>query len=146
MSDPLKKCSVCGQEKPISEFYNCKTKKDGKSYRCKECDNEARKKWKENNPEKAKLSNRKKTLKNKYGITIEEYNQLLKRQDFQCAICGTKTQKHSYQKNFNIDHNHETGEIRGLLCTACNRGIGLLQDNPTILRKAADYLEERGNY
>ena len=143
---PLKRCSVCGQEKPLSEFYNRKTSKDGKGYRCKECDSKARKKWQADNPERAKYSSRNRSIKTKYGIDIEQYNQILKDQNYQCAICGCTTQKHSYQKNFNIDHNHETGEVRGLLCTACNRALGLFKDNPDILRKAAEYLDKRGYY
>ena len=143
---PLKRCSVCGQEKPLSEFYNRKTSKDGKGYRCKECDNKARKKWQTDNPERARYSSRNRSIKAKYGIDIEQYNQILQAQNYQCAICGCTVQNHSYQKNFNIDHNHETGEVRGLLCTACNRALGLFRDNPDILRKAAEYLDKRGYY
>lgn len=73
---------------------------------------------------------------------------MLKEQDYKCAICGCSYTEYKNKRNmeFCIDHNHKTNIIRGLLCDGCNRGIGHLQDSPTILHKAAEYLEQRGNY
>ena len=75
----------------------------------------------------------------KYGITLEDYNILLANQNGCCAICGTV--KNGKRMNFVIDHNHETGKVRGLLCTQCNAGIGNFKENLLSLSKAAEYLE-----
>ena len=82
-------------------------------------------------------------FKRNYGITLDDYYQLLKRQNGVCAICEKpeKTMHKDKLKELAIDHNHETNKVRGLLCHYCNVAIGLLQDNPKLLRKAADYLE-----
>ena len=77
-----------------------------------------------------------KNLENKYGITIKEYNTLLDAQDGVCAICfGVEKNK------LCVDHDHDTGEVRGLLCSKCNRGIGLLGDKVDALQRAIDYLK-----
>lgn len=74
----------------------------------------------------------------KYGVTKEQYNDLIVSQDLKCAICGDGTQK----KKMFIDHNHRTGVIRGLLCTRCNVGLGMFKDNPEVLSKAIKYLKD----
>jgi hypothetical protein len=75
-----------------------------------------------------------------YGLTLDKYNQIVKVQGGGCAICGSKQAKTKRNGRFCIDHNHVTGEVRGLLCAPCNRGIGLLGDNPDTLKLAAEYL------
>jgi hypothetical protein len=80
-------------------------------------------------------------LKRWYGITLDEYNVLLDSQNGKCAICGID--KPMGVGCFHVDHDHITNKVRGLLCQKCNMGIGALQDSPTILRKAAEYLESR---
>jgi hypothetical protein len=75
-----------------------------------------------------------------YGLTLEKYNQMLEAQSGACAICGDKQAKTKRNGRFCIDHDHATGEVRGLLCSHCNRGIGLLGDNPEKLKAAAEYL------
>lgn len=87
---------------------------------------------------------RKYHLQNQYGITEEDYELMLKRQDGKCAICSTDTPTGKW-KRFAVDHCHITGIVRGLLCNECNRGMGLLRDNSELLRKAANYLDERNN-
>lgn len=74
-------------------------------------------------------------LRRQYGISKLEYENLLNAQDGKCAICSCAP------KRFHVDHNHKTRKLRGLLCSNCNRGIGHLQDNPEVLRKAVEYLE-----
>jgi len=76
------------------------------------------------------------------GISLEEYYGMLERQNGGCAICGRKEtiKKNGKPMRLSIDHDHETGRIRGLLCSGCNKGIGHLQDSPDILTKAIDYL------
>ena len=83
-----------------------------------------------------------KRLKNSYGLSIACVDKLLESQGNQCKICG----KFIDHKNLNVDHNHSTGDVRGLLSNNCNRGIGHLQDSPDILRSALEYLEEQGAY
>lgn len=74
-------------------------------------------------------------LKRDYGITIEEYERLVVIQNGRCLIC-CKAQK------LGVDHDHRTGEIRGLLCRSCNQGIGIFEDSPTLLFNAIAYLEK----
>lgn len=76
-------------------------------------------------------------LKKKFGITPAEYDALLASQNGGCAICG---QQCPTNRNLAVDHDHETGRIRGLLCNPCNRAVGLLRDDPDLLAKAAQYL------
>ena len=139
----MKTCTVCKNEKPLTDFYNMKASKDGKASRCKTCDNLARKKWVENNPKQSAYSARNRQLQHKYGITIEVYEKMLKDQGGCCAICKTKenavTGRNKYW-NFSVDHCHTTGKVRGLLCNACNRGIGFLKDDVNVLEAATDYL------
>lgn len=73
----------------------------------------------------------------KYGLTPEQFQEMLKRQDSKCAICGN----HQQYRQLSIDHCHKTGKVRGLLCTSCNRGIGYFYDSPYRLKNAAKYLE-----
>lgn len=92
---------------------------------------------------------RKADLKKNYGIGIAEYEEILKSQWGRCAICGKEETmihpNHNTGKpqRLAVDHCHNTGRIRGLLCSRCNIGIGKL-NTPDLLRKAAKYLEERG--
>lgn len=79
-------------------------------------------------------------LKHNFGITAEEYNQMLIGQKGECKICHSKTPNSKQYQNFNVDHDHETGKIRGLLCTSCNRMLGFAHDNIEILNSAIQYL------
>lgn len=140
-----KRCTVCKLLKSLDQFYNYKKSKDGKQYRCKQCDNEARMAWLRKNPERAHRSRRSNQLKFKYGISLEEFEELFRQQGECCAICGTK-ENHTrgssrYGWNFAVDHCHETGRVRGVLCSQCNRAIGLLGDTVEGLMKAVKYLE-----
>ena len=138
----MKTCSVCKQNKPLDEFYNSKQTKDGKGYRCKSCDYKARKKWTENNPERSRQSTRARNLKFKYNITIQDYEELLAKQDYKCGICGSTENNISKDYNtFSVDHDHQTGVVRGLLCNQCNRGLGMLGDTIESLENALDYLK-----
>jgi len=131
---------------------------------------EAVRKWRKNNPEKVlawRLKNREKIrqqnhnyelgnagkrlersrryhrenplkdrewgLKRRYGLTLKEFNKKAEAQDFKCAICRKK-------KPLHVDHNYTTNKLRGLLCGNCNRGIGLLGDDPFLCHKANKYL------
>jgi len=74
-----------------------------------------------------------------YGLTLAEYRELLVKQEGRCAICGRAAEL--FKKGLGVDHNHKTKRVRALLCPPCNTGIGLLQDDPGILRAAALYVE-----
>jgi hypothetical protein len=74
-----------------------------------------------------------------YDLTVSEYNALMQVQKAVCAICG---EKDPVGKRLAIDHDHETGRVRGLLCTRCNPGLGYFCDAPERLRRAAEYLEK----
>jgi hypothetical protein len=76
-------------------------------------------------------------LKNRYGITEDDYDVMFKEQDGLCAIC----KQPSTHKNLDVDHNHETNKVRGLLCNNCNRGLGHLQDSVLVLESAINYLK-----
>lgn len=76
-------------------------------------------------------------MRRRYGISIDDYMDILKKQGGKCAICGSKDFR---GKLPHIDHDHITGEVRGLLCLNCNAGIGNLKDNSEIIRRALQYL------
>lgn len=76
-------------------------------------------------------------LRRNFGITIEEYNALLEKQNGVCAICQSK---HKTMR-LSVDHCHKTGKVRGLLCGRCNTGIGMLLDSPELVTAAKKYLE-----
>lgn len=146
--DVQKKCIKCQHLLPLSRF---RIRKDTKRYNnvCIPCTTNKQLVWAKNNKESriaslkrynSKPENRKKYLawarKKKYGITIEETNLLLKKQDNKCGIC-----KKDISIDFCIDHCHMIGIVRGILCDACNGGLGLFKDDPILLKEAADYLE-----
>lgn len=90
-------------------------------------------------PKRVAEIHRRAQLKLRYGITPEQYDELLEQQSCVCAICeGTNPSGHRLA----VDHDHITGAVRGLLCHACNAGVGKLRDDPGLLRAAATYLEE----
>ena len=78
-------------------------------------------------------------MRKQYGISLEQFNQLLEIQNNECAIC--KKSLDSLKRRMNIDHDHETNKVRGLLCTGCNTGLGHLGDNIEGLKIAVAYLE-----
>lgn len=80
-------------------------------------------------------------LRSKYGITIAEYNAIFESQNKSCAICGYQGEN----KNFHLDHNHQTGKVRGILCNPCNGALGLMRDNIETLEKAIQYLRDESN-
>ena len=84
-------------------------------------------------------------LKKNFGITPEDYQQLLDKQNGVCAICGLPERKVDYRSKrllpLAVDHCHTTKKIRGLLCADCNRAIGMLKDDVTILESAISYLK-----
>jgi hypothetical protein len=98
---------------------------------------ERRQKWKTKHPERYQRLARQCHLQKKYGISLEDQDQLLIQQGHRCAICQ------QILTEIHIDHNHETGRVRGILCRGCNLGIGFLKEDAAVLKKALRYLEER---
>ena len=90
------------------------------------------KEWQRLNPEKRKAQRIK-----KYGLTLDQFNDMRRSQGDKCAICASAVEK------FHIDHCHATGVVRGLLCESCNMGIGKFYDNPEWLESAARYVREK---
>jgi len=104
-------------------------------------------------PTKAKLRSRNRTfaeiknssLKYHYNITLGQYQDLQKNQSNKCAICGNKEKSKDSKgmiRQLSVDHNHQTSEVRGLLCNNCNRLLGNAEDNPKLLQQAIVYLEK----
>ena len=73
-----------------------------------------------------------------YGVTADEVNAMLEAQGGGCAICGVKPERLA---SMHLDHDHERGHLRGLLCLSCNQALGHFRDDPALLRAAAGYLE-----
>ena len=132
-----KVCSRCKEEKPVEAFSKLKQAKDGLRHACRECLS----KDYYDNLESRRATIRNSTLKYRYGITQEEYEEIFNKQEGRCSICD-KTSNRYLTNNLDIDHDHNTGKVRGLLCNNCNRGIGHLQEDVNILRKAIEYLKE----
>ena len=163
----MKTCRLCGVTKPFTEFYKATAMRDGLRNDCIECNKALRKKnyaknretyiarakrwqrenrdrhvawqrkYREENREWMREKDRKRWLAAKYSLTPEEFEKLLERQRGACAICGVVM-----GKDLHVDHDHEAKFVRGLLCGSCNRGIGLLKENPETLRRAAEYMTD----
>lgn len=86
----------------------------------------------------ARASQRRKNYKQKYGVTIEQYEMLFNLQNGCCAICGQHQSKFKFR--LAIDHNHQTTRVRGLLCRPCNSNIGIWFENPIRFAKVMEYL------
>lgn len=107
--------------------------------------------WQKNdrkkNPQKWKHKFRKENLLRRYGITLDQYHEMDIEQDGRCFICKKKEESISYKngkfQKLAVDHNHETGKVRGLLCFSCNRALGYFKDNKELLISALLYLEEK---
>ena len=95
------------------------------------------KEWVLKNPEKVYAGNRDWVLRKKFGITLSAYLSMKEGQDGKCIICKIKS-----KRNLCVDHDHKTGEIRGLLCLGCNTGLGNFKDNVNILSAAIKYLNK----
>ncbi|MEW2523967.1 endonuclease VII domain-containing protein [Streptomyces sp. NPDC047071] len=117
--DGHKRCPRCEEVKPHSEWELNATSSDGYSSYCKPCRAER---------------NRRDYFKRTYGITIEDRDEMIAEQKGLCVICLKTPPAH-------VDHCHETGRVRGVLCFNCNSAIGKLGDDPDALRRAISYLE-----
>lgn len=98
--------------------------------------------WNMNNKNRCFDNQRKLMLKKQYNLTVEEYNKILESQQHKCAICKRHTSE--FKKKFSVDHNHDNGRIRGLLCYNCNLGIGKFKDDMIWLVEAVKYINRDG--
>lgn len=141
MVEATKVCSVCKTEYPATRdfFYSHKLTKDNLRPNCKFCESKRVNDWQKKQPPEKKYSlNRKKVLE-KYGMTIEDYKDYMKKQNGCCWICGVNESENG--RKLSVDHDHTNGNVRGLLCQKCNKALGLFQDDPNLLLKAMIYLQ-----
>jgi Recombination endonuclease VII len=131
----MKLCTKCNEIKPLSSFSESKSEKGYKQYRCKACNKEYR--------EARKNIVKDYQLKYKFGISLDLYLQMLEEQNNACKICKSVCKT---GRKLAVDHDHKTGNVRGLLCSKCNRALGLLNDDETILEEAIKYLKEQRKY
>lgn len=140
-----KVCTKCHQEKPLSDYNKGRKKEKSEGHylrpNCKPCDNQRSRDYHNLNRDKIHAKNREWRIKSKYDISIERYNELLNEQKHLCAICGKKSSD-ALNRKLAVDHDHETGEVRGLLCGNCNNGLGRFKDDISLLEKAISYLKE----
>ena len=129
-----KREAIKGWRKSNPEKVSEQKKRHYEKYKEKACER-SRKHYAEN-----KNQHRNSTMYRKYGITLEQYNKIREAQNYCCALCG----KHEgdNKQGLVIDHCHKSTEVRKLLCTTCNVGLGMFKDNVDLLTKAIEYLKE----
>ncbi|CAK6605116.1 endonuclease VII [Klebsiella phage vB_Kpn_K19PH14C4P1] len=129
-----KECSKCLTVKPLEEFG--KSSRPGGQSQCKEC----RQSGKRGRPVSStqRESHRAWVLLNTYGITVDDFNKMLEDQAGVCKICGKGPSGRF--KHLCVDHCHTTGQVRGLLCHACNKSLGFLEDDPDRIKRLIAYL------
>lgn len=160
MISKFKICNKCNKKKPATVNYFTKDShlKSGLRGECKDCEHKhqkklyaknknkfykRQKKWKQS--PKGKISVKNSRLKKCFGIDLEKYQQMLLQQNGVCAICG-RPEIATYNGKIRmlaVDHDHKTGEIRGLLCQRCNTVLGSCGDNVALLLQMMSYLNER---
>jgi len=161
LSDGITKtCSTCFVEKPVAEFSKQSVRPDGLNVTCKLClkarhdirykdpvkrqrIRDAGARWRKRNPD----ADAEKRLKRVFGITLAEYNELFEAQGGVCALCkkseSTKRMKKGEgRERLAVDHCHDTGRVRGLLCFKCNTAIGALGDTEEAAQNVVDYLKK----
>ena len=133
----MKQCSRCKEQLPPSSFGKHSRTWDGLQAYCKPCKTEAQREY-ARKPDKINTKDR--DLQRLYGITLADFHEMVAKQGGTCKI-NTCTNNATH-----VDHNHDTGEVRGILCTNCNSGLGMAKDNPVHLRAMAQYLEDTSYY
>ena len=144
----IKWCPVCKTEKPLVEYSIVKIgKRKGHPVgACKICRSELHKTRTRKDPTVYERIEWPSKLKKYYGITVADYENMLQAQSGKCAICKSSTSssrnyKRSLNAKFAVDHCHQTKKVRGLLCTKCNRALGLLNDDVESVLRMAEYLK-----
>jgi Recombination endonuclease VII len=147
----MKRCTKCGEEKPLDDFY----RNHGRpTSNCKACVSATNRLWLTQNKARATAYQVAYARARKLGMTYEEYAALAEDPGKECAICGappdsrrhTRKNGGTKSRNLAIDHCHTTGRLRGFLCSSCNAALGHADDSPELLRKMADYLEKGAEF
>ena len=136
----VKSCNGCSSIKPVGDFWKSQSL-------CIHCAKERQKnRWESRTPKK-RLEHH---IKYKYSLTVQDLYKALESQNGGCAICEKVLPDllvyNNRRRGYAIDHNHETGEFRGVLCLKCNTMLGMACENRGILAKASAYLERQGSY
>jgi hypothetical protein len=153
MGEPKRRCRKCKELKNLDAFIadsyhrdrmTCKLRMHRHTI-CKGCDSKRAMKHKDDNPRKTAVNHRKYFLKRNYKLSQDDYKRMHESQGGRCMICGEKEKsvlsKSGRTKELSVDHDHTTGEVRGLLCHACNVGVGHFRDDPDLMRAAISYVE-----
>ena len=154
-----KQCTKCLKNKDLDQFTKDGSNKDGLRSKCRSCRSIESKEWQKLNPQRTSITCAKwyknnpdkvkdRTLRRKYGITIEIFNELLLSQNNVCAICEQPETaldpKTKQPRLLAVDHCHMTGKVRGLLCTGCNAALGFLKENQDRALRLAQYINYHG--
>lgn len=147
-------CNICKISKPLDEFYKVPAGKFGVWAKCIICAKAKYKKYIEENKEHVKAIQTKSKEKRKlekpndkfynfiraeFQMTPDEYEAIRIKQNFKCALCNRS--EFEFKKRLHLDHCHSSNQVRGLLCSKCNMGLGLFKDNIEVLQKAIIYLQ-----
>lgn len=145
MGSPTKQCSKCKESKPLSEFHRYRKSRDGLQPRCKPCNRLSAARWNIANKDKHTTHSRNWNLR-RYGLTPDGYAKMFEEQGGRCGLCGRTPDEAGHRGNFEhilcVDHCHATGSIRKLLCSPCNKGLGIFGEDIPRLKAAIAYLEE----
>lgn len=154
----MKTCRQCNKRKSLADFHKHPDHKDGRRGDCKDCRrayeraryernrkrrNQQSREWRQAHKDRCAVLGRRKHLARCFSLTPDQYGAILKAQRGICAICGRPETRtlHGKVTSLCVDHDHETGKTRGLLCQACNTGLGNFEDSLERLSAAKIYLE-----
>lgn len=130
-------CTKCNTEKELDYFHRNKGGKYGTHNQCKECRKLYRGDW---HIRYKDTRHRDTTYKYQYGIGLDDVDSMLKDQGYLCKICSKPV--HYNNRTGCVDHNHQSGKVRGILCYTCNSALGKFKDSEELLTKAINYLKE----
>ena len=133
----MKTCIKCGVTKSLDQYYKDRAKKDGIRNCCAECDRKKGELRRKAFPDKVKNEVRNSKYIKKYGITAKEVNNMFLDQNGKCNICATELQEGIFTC---VDHDHDSGKVRSLLCRMCNLLLGNARESQHILNQAIEYL------
>lgn len=133
----MKQCTHCKEIKELSEFSRRKNRNNNPHSWCKACNAWQSREWTKKNPELNRIKTAKHRRKYRYGITQDEYENMVVKQNGLCYICGDEPKRGLF-----VDHNHETDKVRNLLCDLCNKGLGLLRERVDIMERMILYVRK----
>jgi hypothetical protein len=133
-------CESCSERQPMTNFHWANGKKNRRR-KCKNCNRLRALDVRAESPVKYKLADRRRHFKRMYNITLEDYEAMLTAQDNKCAIC-CEVFSHKKDKLPHVDHCHQSGKVRAILCFTCNTALGKFRDSEKLLLSAVDYLRK----